>query len=647
MTLHLQRVLVTGVLLSCVSHSLLFVTADFGDTVDPTYDCPAFTTCSVICVADLEMCPTSCNNDNDNDDNGKQLVLCQDGHCREDCSESFSNPCQDKYADCAAYACAKVDDTVDSCEALYGSYYYEAQETCGSRQAVVVQAQEDSATFSEAPFVVWGVWISFVSIAMLTWCACNQRWNYGNCSTLSRSTSTMPMEDGQYQTGYREHLFGTILYWCVVVTIWGFQVIMLLLVILYYVNQGATPIKIQAIWQDERQVLLAFEVVWMVGFVWNLALKWPAHLRSLFWRRSYLDGATHVAVWTPNELPHGLVASDKYVSVLRRMVSRIQRSLNHFMALLFSEDTSLGNGQWTFCEVKVDADGFSKHFVHTFRQYNLRGDEFLPGKLKNYNDTIGDLDKARSGLTSEDVQARRRVVGPNTIQMPKPTFWGVFFQEFTQAYYTYQNYIMWTWMPLWYYYMAVVQTLVIVTGGLTVCIFRFRNETSLYQLTDMEGDVNVLRDSRFCSVPQADLVPGDVVVVEPGRTYCDMVLVSSAGILVDESALTGESTPVAKTAIDPAEANETYGSKSGHKRHTIQAGTTVLESETGHNLAVVTMTGSFTTKGELLHDIFSYQRHQFKFDVEVAVVVMILIFYAIFSFCAVFYFLQYTYVHAC
>jgi hypothetical protein len=131
-----------------------------------------------------------------------------------------------------------------------------------------------------------------------------------------------------------------------------------------------------------------------------------------------------VAVWTPNELPHGLVASDKYVSVLRRMVSRIQRSLNHFMALLFSEDTSLGNGQWTFCEVKVDADGFSKHFVHTFRQYNLRGDEFLPGKLKNYNDTIGDLDKARSGLTSEDVQARRRVVGPNTIQMPKPTFWG-------------------------------------------------------------------------------------------------------------------------------------------------------------------------------------------------------------------------------
>jgi cation transport ATPase len=35
--------------------------------------------------------------------------------------------------------------------------------------------------------------------------------------------------------------------------------------------------------------------------------------------------------------------------------------------------------------------------------------------------------------------------------------------------------------------------------------------------------------------------------------YCDMVLVSSHGMSVDESALTGESNPVAKTAVDPSD----------------------------------------------------------------------------------------------
>ena len=40
------------------------------------------------------------------------------------------------------------------------------------------------------------------------------------------------------------------------------------------------------------------------------------------------------------------------------------------------------------------------------------------------------------------------------------------------------------------------------------------------------------------------------MVVTLGITYCDMVLVSSAGVLVDESALTGESNLVAKTAVD-------------------------------------------------------------------------------------------------
>jgi magnesium-transporting ATPase (P-type) len=49
-----------------------------------------------------------------------------------------------------------------------------------------------------------------------------------------------------------------------------------------------------------------------------------------------------------------------------------------------------------------------------------------------------------------------------------------------------------------------------------------------------------------------DVVPGDVVVLKPGLTYCDLAVVKADHILVDECELTGEATPIAKTGIDPA-----------------------------------------------------------------------------------------------
>jgi cation-transporting ATPase 13A3/4/5 len=105
-----------------------------------------------------------------------------------------------------------------------------------------------------------------------------------------------------------------------------------------------------------------------------------------------------------------------------------------------------------------------------------------------------------------------------------------------------------------------------------------------------------------------------------------MVLIRE-DILVDESALTGESNPIPKSAVDETDRSPYQR----QKRHTLQAGTTVVESD-DLAIAVVTQTGSFTTKGELLRDIFSFQRHQFKFDVEVPVVLMILFVYTIIAF---------------
>ena len=59
----------------------------------------------------------------------------------------------------------------------------------------------------------------------------------------------------------------------------------------------------------------------------------------------------------------------------------------------------------------------------------------------------------------------------------------------------------------------------------------------------------VRRDGVLCEIPAEQLVPGDIVVLEAGRVVpCDLRLVESINLKIEESALTGESVPVTKDA---------------------------------------------------------------------------------------------------
>jgi magnesium-transporting ATPase (P-type) len=73
-----------------------------------------------------------------------------------------------------------------------------------------------------------------------------------------------------------------------------------------------------------------------------------------------------------------------------------------------------------------------------------------------------------------------------------------------------------------------------------------------------------------------------VILLKPGVANCDMVIVCHTNLVVDQSALTGESTPLSKSAIslDNEDKNVAY-TESLHKKHTIYSGSNILEcSET-------------------------------------------------------------------
>ena len=128
-----------------------------------------------------------------------------------------------------------------------------------------------------------------------------------------------------------------------------------------------------------------------------------------------------------------------------------------------------------------------------------------------------------------------------------------------------------------------------------------------------------------------------------------MAILQANKVIVDESSLTGEVHPIAKRPLDPANSHLTYNLKE-NKSSTLSAGTTISECGDGPgaegDLAIVTKTGSFTAKGELLSDVLSYERRKFKFDDEVKKVLAILVVEAIVMVVLVCFFIKDNWVYS-
>lgn len=109
--------------------------------------------------------------------------------------------------------------------------------------------------------------------------------------------------------------------------------------------------------------------------------------------------------------------------------------------------------------------------------------------------------------------------------------------------------------------------------------------------------VKVIRDDRQFNIPAANLVPGDIVVLDAGdRISADMRLTASQSLEVDQSTLTGESRPLRKD-WQPLKRSGNRISRADIA-NLVFAGTTVTS---GHGQAVVYATGTATEFGKIAH----------------------------------------------
>ena len=145
--------------------------------------------------------------------------------------------------------------------------------------------------------------------------------------------------------------------------------------------------------------------------------------------------------------------------------------------------------------------------------------------------------------------------------------------------------------------VAIILFVVVVNSILGV-VQEGKAEEALAALQKMSAATSkVVRDGRLDDVPSVELVVGDIILLEAGDSVpADCRVLESASMKVEESALTGESLPVEKTADALRLCGGTDDVPLGDRKNMCYSGSIVVY---GRGRAVVVATGMDTEMGKI------------------------------------------------
>lgn len=205
------------------------------------------------------------------------------------------------------------------------------------------------------------------------------------------------------------------------------------------------------------------------------------------------------------------------------------------------------------------------------------------------DETFALLATSQEGLAHSEIHKRQLEFGKNIIHEVKISVWRVFLRQFHNVFIYILMAAAFISISIGEWTDSLLIGFVIVVNAIIGFWQELKAHSSIAALKKMTESRNkVMRAQELVWLSSCDLVPGDYIILHEGEVVtADIRLTDSAGLMVDESTITGESLPVIKTHESilkpdalPYELN-----------NTLLAGTTVVR---GAGSGVVVKTGETT-----------------------------------------------------
>jgi len=204
------------------------------------------------------------------------------------------------------------------------------------------------------------------------------------------------------------------------------------------------------------------------------------------------------------------------------------------------------------------------------------------------------LNTNADGLSQKEAEDRLNIFGPNSLKPPAPvSAWKILLNQFASFIIYLLLFAVLFSIIIGEYGDSLVILAILILNGLIGFFQEFNANRSLEALKRMATiQAAVLRDGQLRHVTADQLVSGDIIQLERGdKIPADARLLSVVELQLDESALTGESTPVPKQAASipgqPALADQS---------NMVFSSTSVVQ---GRGVAVVTACGEDTEIGKI------------------------------------------------
>ena len=341
-------------------------------------------------------------------------------------------------------------------------------------------------------------------------------------------------------------------------------------------------------------ILFIFLNIITVGLI-NLFIAWfPKMVLYIYYKVTTLEEATHFGIFSKdNEL---LLVEKKVLNL-----PEIDGKNNKNILKKFNLNINYDEQPIIMFEYKL----FDYVFVP--KKDNFTSIDY---QIKEKQSVI--IEEYSSRLNPNEVSLMRLLFGICDIDIRVSSIGKILLDELTDPFYLFQVYSVILWYCTdYYYYASVIVVLTILSLVLSV-YGTYKNLKQLQQISRYSCPVKVYRKNEkneFTDAVEMDsteLVPGDLFEIpEDGLAMpCDTILIDGS-VIINESMLTGESTPVIKVRM--AGTDNVFNTKEPDSdKYILFGGTKVVQKRKigkGNPLGIVFQTGFKTFKGNLISAI--------------------------------------------